>query len=160
MFCSPLRRPYQSGDVVFFVGTDLLSQFIRVVTRSAYSHVGFVVVESDGTFLYEDVPGVGVRRRPIVDAVPFDMVSGEWRWTGWADNTATRELGKAYRYLDAIRVGLGLFPDRADGCCSLYAGRVLEECGLRLSRRGLTPERLMEDLLDNGGVVRRMGARG
>jgi len=64
---SVLRKRLQSGDLFFCSGDYLVSQMIRKVTNSPWSHVGIVIVVSsiDRVLLLESVEDVGVRLAPL-----------------------------------------------------------------------------------------------
>jgi hypothetical protein len=55
-----VRSEFTVGDVLLFRGRGLISQLIRWVTRSPYSHVGLVFLFEERVFCIEAV-GVGVR---------------------------------------------------------------------------------------------------
>ncbi len=62
-----LRSDLQTGDLLFFSGDHWISSLIRVRSRSAWSHLGFVIKieEMDRVFLVESVLETGVRMIPM-----------------------------------------------------------------------------------------------
>ena len=66
-FYNQIRNDFKTGDLLFFSGNHWLSSMIRWRSKSAWSHVGMVVVleEIDRVFLAESILGVGVRFLPI-----------------------------------------------------------------------------------------------
>ncbi len=60
---SDIRYDLQTGDIVLFSGTSLMSRVVQVATKSKWSHVGLVVysIVWDTVFLFEAVKsGVGL----------------------------------------------------------------------------------------------------
>ena len=62
-----VRPGLRTGDLFFAAGNYLLSRAIRHLTKSAWSHVGVVVVlaDVDRVLLLESVEDVGVRFAPL-----------------------------------------------------------------------------------------------
>jgi hypothetical protein len=61
------RQNLKTGDIVFCSGTYFFSHFIRVFTRSTWSHVGVIYVDENlgRVFILESETLIGVRLAPL-----------------------------------------------------------------------------------------------
>jgi len=143
-----------SGDILAFRGTGLVSELIQHVEGGAYSHVAVAFVEPDGALaVLEAREGAGVRKvaaKGYIDSYKVDRVECAVNWTCELETFALSKLGQPYSYLAALDVGLGLTPPDGAQICSLYARDVLTQAGFSFPRRGMTPQALVDDLLDAG----------
>lgn len=60
-----IREQIQDGDILLCSGNYPLSQLIKKVTNSQYSHVAFVLWFNDRLMVLESVESVGVRMVPL-----------------------------------------------------------------------------------------------
>ena len=61
-----LRQDLQTGSLIFSSG-DCLA--VKIFTRSAYTHVGGVVIKDGEAIVYDSMNGTGVRKTPFAEYV-------------------------------------------------------------------------------------------
>ena len=149
----------KSGDVLAWRGTGPLSRFIAHVTGGAYTHVGVVWCFDDRIFILQDKEFVGIDLIAASEAkYPCDWIQTNLNWTDETRKLAIRYLGKPYDYLAAIQVGLNMTPLPHKQICSIYVGELVTQMGVPCPLKGLTPEALVNILLGNGGVMKRLNS--
>ena len=154
MLYDAARAEIRSGDLLAWRGTSFLGRLVRAVTGGSWSHVGIAWWYRGRLLVLEAKEGRGVSIRNASHALPFDHVSTGLSWTAAAEDRTFAELGMPYSWLDALRAGLGLRTNPADGfICSEFAAHVLAACDNGKSTVPLmpTPARLVEHFLEHGG---------
>lgn len=118
-----IRSELKSGDLLFFSGDHWLSSLIRWRSRSAWSHVGLVVIieEMERVFLIESVLENGVRMVPMSNVFKdYDGMGkpyvGRVAWTRHSEISQSEEkirkvkefcldnLTKQYDNLEYLRI--------------------------------------------------------
>ncbi len=153
MIYSQARRRIRSGDVLAWRGQGRISDFIRRVTGGDYSHVALAWWCRDHLYVIQSQGGdeTGIfRLSKRVREGDIDWLTTGITWTPALEAHALDLLDKDYSYLACAAVGLGLTPPRGGQVCSLLCADVLDHAGLKLARRGMTPEALVQDLLALG----------
>eukprot|EP01037_Dinobryon_pediforme_P011886 gene11885-11977_t len=146
----------QSGDVLAFRGTSLMSELIQHVEGGAYSHVALAFQQPDGLYVLEAREFIGIRKIIASKYLPVyhvDLIATGCKWTPQVEALALSIIGKEYSYLAAIEVGLGFSPDQSAEICSLYCQQVLTKAGFVIPRRGMTPQALIDDLIEQGATI-------
>lgn len=150
----------RSGDIIAFRGTGLVSELIQHVEGGTYSHVAVAYLEPDGTLsVLEAREGVGLRKiaaKGYLEQYKVDRVACAVNWTFQLETFALSKIGQPYSYIAALEVGLGLTPPDGALICSLYARDVLSQAGFSFPRAAMTPQALVDDLLDAGKSVSRL----
>lgn len=148
------RARIKSGDVIAWRGTGAVSEFIRRVTGGDYSHVAIAWWLGDHLWVIQSQGGnaTGIFRlsKVVRDHAQIDWIATSLAWTPQIEAFALDLLGKDYSYLACAAVGLGLTPPPGGQVCSLLCAGVLNAGGVKLARKGMTPEMLVSDLLDLG----------
>ncbi len=148
------RARIKSGDVMAWRGTGVVSEFIRRVTGGDYSHVAIAWWSHDHLWAIQSQGGneTGIFRlsKVVHDHVELDWIATGLAWSAQVEARALDLLGKDYSYLACAAVGLGLTPPAGAQVCSLLCASVLNAGGLKLARKGMTPEMLVSDLLELG----------
>ncbi len=150
---SDARTRIKSGDVLAWRGTGFVSDFIRRVTGGDYSHVALAWWCRDHLYVIQSQGGdeTGMfRLSKRVREAEIDWIATGITWTPALEAHALDLLDKDYSYLACAAVGLGLTPPAHGQVCSLLCAHVLSEAGLKLPRKGMTPEELVQDLLALG----------
>ncbi len=154
MIYSIARARIKSGDVIAWRGSGIVSEFIRRVTGGDYSHVAIAWWLGDHLWVIQSQGGnaTGIFRlsKVLHDHAVLDWVATGIAWTPQIEALALDLVGKDYSYLACAAVGLGLTPPAGGQVCSLLCASILNAAGLALPRKGMTPEMLVQDLLDRG----------
>lgn len=116
------RGDIRDGDIILFRGESSVSQIIRAITRSSYSHAGLATWWNKRLMVLE-AAGTGVVARPLSRVVSHYNGKLElWTTDEALDRekvieSAKLELGKEYalwglaRILRSILIGVGKQPD-------------------------------------------------
>ena len=153
-------RHLAAGGSGLPTGTLLVSEgdclAVRLYTRSAYTHVGIVVVRDERSFVYDSANGVGVRCQPLERFVqsqassrlhvlqPDQPLTGEQcrRLREYLDG----QLGRPYAVTHYLNGG------EAEGLhCSEYVTEGLVACGLAAAHRPsrVSPGSLMQGMVES-----------
>ncbi len=150
----PLPAPLETGSLIFSQG-DCLA--VRIFSQSPFTHVGVVVRQGNGLWVYDAMNGPGVRKQPLEDylrgLIPCEVhVVSPVTALDEAETTALvrhleRELGRPYG------ITHHLTGERARGVhCSEYATEALCQTGRLTAERPprVSPGSLREGLLAKG----------
>jgi hypothetical protein len=154
-----VRDQIRSGDIFAWRGTNFLANIIEHVTGGSYSHVAVAWRFRKRLFLLQANEGTGVQliaASTTVKRGPCDWISTDVNWTDKVEDVALSQLGLPYNYIAAAEVGFNLIPSTSAEICSIYAGNVLNACGMKINYKGLTPKSLVDNLLNNGAVLRQI----
>lgn len=154
---SQARHLLKSGDVLAWCGTGPISRLIAHVTGGQYTHVGIVWCDNNRIFVLQDKEWKGICLAAASEMpFPCDWIQTGLLWTEETRKLAFEHMGKRYDYLAALDVGFGLMPRSSQQVCSLYVGDLVTQMGLPCLRKGLTPQALVDILLNNGSSLNRL----
>ncbi len=156
---SQLRQELKSGDLVFTSGNYFISQAIRKVTNSPWSHVGivFYLNDIDRVLLLESVESSGVRFAPLSKYVgdykngePYDGIIAVARHRSMSDLALTTmakfgisELTRPYdkdevgKILSRLILGKGKWESDREYICSELVYECYKKAGIALNHNPL-----------------------
>ncbi len=158
------RRKIRSGDLLgwshregwFSSWHSFKVNLVRLLTRSAYSHVGVALSIGGRLWVVESVTPL-VRLVPLSSAMPFyhATVPG-LEWGDEATEFALSFVGNPrfrYSQLEAIKARLGMNDIEDDALeCGEFVQILYARAGVFLPGQA-TPAEVMRDVLERGGVV-------
>jgi uncharacterized protein YycO len=133
---------------------DIQVNFVRMFTRSEYSHVGLAWVANGRVFIIEAV-GTGVRIFPLSREIPFYWVRKPSPLTQEAIEFLFERIGAPYSKWQAILAGIGAL---AKGRDDIWQCAELVLSALKLDDDGLgdidaTPTAVVKEAMRQWGAV-------
>lgn len=154
-----VRNQIKSGDLLAWSHhgvrswRDLKIWFVRLFTRSEYSHVGLAWVIGDRVFVIEAVQPL-VRNYPLsklLDGGAYWLTTSA-KWSNSAEELALECIGDPYSQVQAMQAPFGKPPaDKLWECAELVA-TVLKQDGIDLGEI-YTPSAIVQSALQNGSVL-------
>lgn len=151
------RSQIKSGDLLAWSHRSLRSWhdlkiwFVRLLTRSEYSHVGTAWCVGHRVFVVEAVQPV-VRVFPLSKLLGFYWIPLQAAWSDSAESLALEFVGDAYSQLQAMKAPFGKPPeDRLWECAELVA-TVSKADGINLGDI-YTPAAVVQAALERGGSM-------
>ncbi len=134
---------------------DIQVSFVRIFTRSEFSHVGLAWVANGRVFILEAV-GSGVRIYPLSRELPFYWVPKPFRLSRNAVNFAFAHIGDAYSKFQAKLAGLGLLQKGDDDVwqCAEFVLSILAQDRWPLDDVDATPTAVVKAAMQHWGALR------
>jgi hypothetical protein len=151
------RDQIKSGDLLAWSHRSLRSWrdlkiwFVRLFTRSEYSHVGTAWCVGNRVFVIEAVQPV-VRIFPLSKLLGFYWISLQAAWSESAESLALEFVGDAYSQLQAMQAPFGKPPEDRLWECAELAATVSRADGIELGSI-YTPSAVVQAALERGGVL-------
>lgn len=152
MLYAEARPLIKSGDLLatshgsWRSWNDIRTNFVRIFTRSQYSHVAVAWVVSGRVFALEAVQPK-VRIYPLSQWGDFFWVNSSAPWEPETEEFALARVGYDYSDLDAVKGFLGCLEPGKVSQCSAYALEVLRKDGISLGNAA-TPDAVMRQALN------------
>ena len=149
-YINPLMK---SGDLIFFHGTATIDWMIETWTRSPFSHCGLILAGPPGLHVIQCIQEGGVGLITIDGYLAYGVctwLQTDVTWTADAERGAIKKIGHPYSLRADVLVALGLSPPDNEYNCSLFAAEILEPCGIKISRKGLSPGVLANFFISRG----------
>jgi hypothetical protein len=134
-----VRSKIKSGDLIAFSHgswtswPNIKTNFIRLFTRSTYSHVGIAWKIGGRLFILEAVKPK-LRIYPLSTLGDFYLIPMNAKWNKSTEEFALSKIGTDYSELSAIRAFFSPLEDENVQQCAAYAREILEKDGIDLGQ--------------------------
>lgn len=134
-----IRNKIRSGDLLAFSHgswnswSNIKTNFIRLFTRSTYSHVGIVWKINGRLFILEAVKPK-LRIYPLSLSGDFYHIPMNAKWLKSTEEYALSKIGTEYSELTAIRAFFSPLEDENVEQCAAYVREILEKDGIDLGQ--------------------------
>lgn len=152
-----IRSQIRSGDILAFStsGWDtfkhVVSQVIRLVTRSDYNHTGTAWVVGGRVFIIEAVEPL-VRIYPLSEKGDFFWVPSSVVWTPDVEEFALSQVGDSYSIWDAIVAPFRDPKSNGSWQCTQLTKAIANKGGMNLQSTP-TPANMVRELLELGKTI-------
>lgn len=132
-----IRNKIRSGDLLAFSHgswnswANIKTNFIRLFTRSTYSHVGIAWKINGRLFILEAVKPK-LRIFPLSMSGDFYLIPMNAKWSKYTEEFALSKIGTDYSELTAIKAFFTPLEDENVEQCAAYAREILEKDGIDL----------------------------
>jgi len=154
------RSKIKSGDILAWshrgwkTWHDFKIQFVRMFTRSEYSHVGIAWVVGGRVFVIDSVIPK-IRIIPLSNDLPVYWVPTNAKWKNETEQFALSLVGRGeYSQWEAIKAGAGIEIDGNNNLwqCAEFVSEVLKKDGLNLGDTA-TPSNVVQEALKSGKSI-------
>jgi hypothetical protein len=134
-----IRKNIRSGDLLAFSHgswtswSNIKTNFIRLFTRSTYSHVGVAWRINGRVFILEAVKPK-LRIYPLSISGDFYHIPMNAKWSKSTEEFALSKIGTDYSELSAVRAFFLPLEDENVEQCAAYAREILEKDGIDLGQ--------------------------
>ena len=129
---------------------DIKVQFVRMFTRSEYSHVGVAWVTGGRVFVLEAVEPK-VRIHPLSSLGSFYLIRDYIPWSNEVEEAALAEIGEEYSQLEAMANSMSRsINDKWQ--CAKYVWYIAELAGRKLYGKK-TPSNVVQNALLDGYAI-------
>jgi hypothetical protein len=152
-----VRPTIRSGDLVAFSHgswkswSDIKVNFVRMFTRSTYSHVAIAWVVGGRVFLLEAVKPK-TRIFPLSLEGDFYLLPMNAKWSATTEEFALDHIGVEYSEITAIRAFFNPLEAGNMEQCAAYVREVLLVDGIDLGKRS-TPDAVVKAAQDRGCLL-------
>lgn len=149
-----VREQIKSGDLVAFSHGSwtsfrgILTNIVRIATRSTYSHVGVAWVTANRVFVFEAVNPM-TRIYPLSALGDFYLIPTNANWCESAENFAIENLGVEYSELIAMQAFYKELDKNDARECAAYAKAILGRAGVFVGLLA-RPDTVIQELLNQG----------